>query len=238
MRYLVIVLTIFSFNCFAAKVDQDVPAKKVVLKMLEEFKKMGDNKTQYIKGKYDYNEYMRIDKVLSAETSVFIDFYDVCEKSLKYDYDEKTKGFKKDHWAGKTAADKNYFTDIFKQLIESIVYPIANDYFGSYRMTYQVLESGKTTATIRCVVQNKKKRRMNFNMDWFLHNTNGAWKIYDVDVDGEMWVPSFRSQFNDVISEKSYDKLIELMNKKLKETREDREADDKAAVKVKRGKKK
>lgn len=206
--------------------------------MLEEFKKMSVNKEKYVKGDYDYAEYMKIDAVLSSETSALIDFYDVCEKSLKYNYDSKTKKFKKDHWAGKTPEDKNYFVDIFKRLIEAIVYPIANDYFGNYTLSYEVLESNKDKAVIRSTVQNKKKRRLNFKMDWFLHNNKGSWKIYDVDVDGERWVPSFRSQFNDVIAEKSYVKLIELMNKKLKETKAEREKDDKASVKTKTGKKK
>lgn len=239
MRLFLILTMIVSLDCFSQEVkplEEDIPAKKVVLKMLEEFQKMSDNKSGYVSMKYGYKEYVRKDAELAAVTSQLIDFYDVCEKSLKYNFDDTTQTFKNDHWAGKSAKDKDHFVGLFQQLIESIVYPIANDYFGNYKMTHSVLESKGNKAIIRSIVQNKKKRRMNFKMDWFIHYREGAWRIYDVDVDGERWVPSFRSQFNDVISEKSYPKLIELMQKKLKETKDERQKGDKedlAAAKAK-----
>ncbi len=234
MHYLLSIMVLISSLSYAQdktvvkKVDENIPAKKVVLNMLDGFNKMADNKAKYVKGDISYKQYMSTDSTLAERTSKLIDFYDVCEKSLKYDYDSTAKKFKSDHWAGKGENDKNNFVSIFRQLIESIVYPIANDYFGSYHMTHSVLESSKNKAVIRSIVQNKKKRRMNFIMDWYIQNNNGEWKIYDVDVDGERWVPSFRSQFNEVISKKSYSKLIDLMKKKLKETKDERAKTDKA----------
>ncbi len=253
MRLFLVLAMIISIDCFSQEtapaptpavatevkpVEEDMPAKKVVLKMLEEFQKMADNKSGYLSSAYSYNQYMKKDAELAGVTSKLIDFYDVCEKSLKYNYDDTTQSFKNDHWAGKSDKDKAYFVSLFQQLIESIVYPIANDYFGNYKMTHSVLEVKGNKVTIRSIVQNKKKRRMNFKMDWFLHLRDGMWRIYDVDVDGERWVPSFRSQFNDVITEKSYPKLIELMQKKLKETKEERTKNDKADLAAAKAKKK
>ena len=67
-----------------------------------------------------------------------------------------------------------------------------------------------------------------FIMEWFLHPSDkGTWMVYDVGVEGERWVEGFRSQFNDVITKKSYKELIKMMKKKLVEVKEDRFTDDK-----------
>jgi ABC-type transporter MlaC component len=194
------------------------PAKKSVINMLNGFQKMSDNKQRYLEGKQAYDQYMHKDRRLSAEVSTHIDFWDVCEKS-----------FRKDHWAKKSQEDKTSFTNLFIHLIEEIVYPIANDYFNDLSMTHKLLESKKDYVHIKTIVKNAKKRKnREFIMDWFLHQSaNGGWVVYDVGVEGEMWVEGFRSQFNDVITKKSYKELIKMMKKKLVEVKEDRLTDDK-----------
>jgi hypothetical protein len=205
------------------------PAKRSVLNMLDGFKKMAENRQRYLDGKQTYDQYMQKDRVLSTEVSTHIDFWDVCEKSLKYDYDLKHKKFRKDHWAKKSEADKASFTKLFTQLIEEIVYPIANEYFNDLSMTHKVLESRKDYVYVKTIVKNAKKRKnREFIMEWFLHPSNtGGWMVYDVGVEGERWVDGFRSQFNDVITKKSYPELIKMMKKKLAEVKEDRFTDDK-----------
>ncbi|MCX6112480.1 MAG: hypothetical protein NTY22_04240, partial [Proteobacteria bacterium] len=65
----------------------------------------------------------------------------------------------------------------------------------------------------------------------------GGWIIYDISIEGERWVPGFRSQFNDVIVKKNYSELIKLMKKKLNEELADRkEKDLKAREDRKKGK--
>ncbi len=220
----------------AVEVEEDTndkndknPAKTSVIDMLEGFKKMSENRKKYLDGKQTYDQYMQKDRKLSGEVSAYIDFWDVCEKSLKYDYDVKRKKFRKDHWAKKTLGDKTSFTNLFTQLIEEIVYPIANEYFNELSMTHKVMESKKDYVYIKTVVKNAKKRKnREFIMEWFLHpSVNGGWVVYDVGVEGERWVEGFRSQFNDVITKKSYKELIKIMKKKLAEVKEERTSDDK-----------
>lgn len=208
--------------------DSKSPAKKSVINMLDGFKKMSENKQKYLNGRQTYEQYLQKDRVISQEVSTHIDFWDVCEKSLKYDYDPRHKRFRKDHWAKKSQEDKTSFTNLFTQLIEEIVYPIANEYFNDLSMTHKVLESKKDYVYIKTIVKNAKKRKnREFIMEWFLHpSNNGGWVVYDVGVEGERWVEGFRSQFNDVITKKSYKELIKMMKKKLTEVKEDRYTDD------------
>jgi ABC-type transporter MlaC component len=209
--------------------DDKNPAKKAIVKMLDGFKTMSDNRQKYLNGSQSRDQYIQKDRKISEEVSTHIDFWDVCEKSLKYDYDVKHKKFRKDHWAGKSQAEKTNFANLFTQLIEEIVYPIANEYFGDLQMTHKVMESKKDMVYIKTIVKNSKKRKnREFIMEWFLHPTaNGGWIVYDVAVEGERWVEGFRSQFNDVITKKSYKELLKMMKKKLVEVKEDRVTSDK-----------
>jgi len=218
--------------------DANNPAKKSVMVMLDGFKKMSENRQRYLDGKQSYEQYLQKDKKIAEEVSDHIDFWDVCEKSLKYDYDPKHKKFRRDHWKGKSQKDRKHFAGIFTNLIEEIVYPIANEYFGDLKMTHKVMESKKDMVYIKTVVLNTKKRKnREFIMEWFLHpSSSGSWTVYDVGVEGERWVEGFRSQFNDVLTKKSYKELLKMMDKKLVEVKEDRATQDKkdlAAAKAK-----
>lgn len=205
------------------------PGVKMVVKMLDGFRKMGENRDKFLDGKQSYDKYMARDNELVKEVSQYIDYYDVCEKSLKYDYDAKKKKFKKDHWAGKSQEERNSFASLFKNLVEEIAYPLANEYFGDLKMKHNVVSQKRDDIEIRTLIKGKKtkKRNKEFIMSWYLHpKRDGGWIIYDINIEGERWVPGFRSQFNDVIIKKNYSELFKLMRKKLEEEATDRKKKD------------
>jgi hypothetical protein len=230
----------FLFSSFTAvlvakdkdsKKEKNNPGMKLVVEMLSHFNKVDANRQKYIDGKQSYDQYMKEDKKLSDIISGYIDFYDVCEKSLKYDYDPKKKIFKKDHWFKRSFSDKNNFTAVFRQLIETIVYPIAGDYFKDLEMRHKVLSSKKNDIHLKTFIKNKKRKKrrdQEYIMEWFLHpkKDGPGWIIYDISIEDERWVPGFRSQFNDVISKKNYDELVKMMKDKLKEVLDDRKTKD------------
>lgn len=209
--------------------DLKTPGVKLVVKMLDGFRKMGENRDKFLDGKQSYDKYMSKDNELVREVSQYIDYYDVCEKSLKYDYDAKKKKFKKDHWAGKSQEERNSFASLFKNLVEEIAYPLANEYFGDLKMKHDVVSQKKDDIEIRTLIKGEKtkKRNKEFIMSWYLHpKKDGGWIIYDINIEGERWVPGFRSQFNDVIIKKNYSELFKLMRKKLEEETADRKKKD------------
>ena len=48
-----------------------------------------------------------------------------------------------------------------------------------------------------------------------MHKDDGAWRIYDVKIEGVSLVKNYRSQFSQVLQKKSPDQLIELIKKKI-----------------------
>ena len=201
------------------------PGIKAVISMLNGFDRMGDNKQGYVNRKYDYKKYKEKETLIARDISAIIDFWDVCEKSLRYNYDPEKKRFRGDHWKGKSLRKKEFFVGIFKNLIENIVYPIANDFFGELKIVHEVIKSKGNTIHVKSTIYYKKKDVIT---EWYLHKrSDGKWIIHDIGVEGERWVISFRSQFNDIVSKKSYKELLSLMKKKLKEVVEDSKIKDK-----------
>ncbi|MEI6093617.1 MAG: ABC transporter substrate-binding protein, partial [bacterium] len=220
-----------------SETELKTPGVKLVVKMLDGFRKMEENRNLFLDGKQSYIKYMAKDNELVRDISQYIDYYDVCEKSLKYDYDAKKNKFKKDHWAGKSQEEKSSFASLFKNLVEEIAYPLANEYFGDLKMKHDVVSQTKNDIEVRTLIKGKKtkKRNKEFVMSWYLHpKADGSWIIYDINIEGERWVPGFRSQFNDVIIKKNYAELFKLMKKKLQEESESRKKKDLKAAEDKK----
>ena len=51
-------------------------------------------------------------------------------------------------------------------------------------------------------------------MDYLLRDIDGDWKIYDVTVDAISIVANYRNQFNRVINDQGFDKLMSDMRAK------------------------
>ena len=74
MHYLLSIMVLISSLSYAQdktvvkKVEEDIPAKKVVLNMLDGFNKMADNKAKYVKGDVSYKQYMSTDSILAERT--------------------------------------------------------------------------------------------------------------------------------------------------------------------------
>jgi phospholipid transport system substrate-binding protein len=46
---------------------------------------------------------------------------------------------------------------------------------------------------------------------------DGKWKVYDVVVENVSLVQNYRTQFNDILSSKTPEQLLEILRKKVKE---------------------
>lgn len=57
-----------------------------------------------------------------------------------------------------------------------------------------------------------------FKIDYRLHRAGNEWKIYDVAVEDISLVNNYRSQFNRVINNSSYEELVSRMKQKVSET--------------------
>ena len=223
MSLIILILSLSFTNIFSLSKRAEAPAITSISAMLGSFKKIDNLKKSYIEGKINYSTYLNKKNKTAKYISSYIDFNKVVKDALKYDYSAKLKRFKKDHFKGKTLAQQQQFILTFKTLIENITYPIAWEFFDGYKFEHTLIKASAKKTIVKTTIHYKKRP---VEIIWILHKVKGKNIVYDISVDDEYWIRSFRSQFNDIINKKSYNKLYKIMKKKLKEVQEDNKIKD------------
>lgn len=203
--HFIIFFLIFSFASVQAMSEDPTQTIKGLIKVILD-KIVSDDvmKDVVSKDKKRFEQYRYENKKFHREISQFIDFERLGTDSMPLKY-------RKQYWRGR---EKKKFLALLQELVEEIVYPRGKDFFNEVKIEYQkphYSEDGKM-ASVFCYVQVKNKKAQ---VQYRLIQREGKWQIYDVNLEGEWWTESFRSQFNHVITEKSYTELISRMEKKL-----------------------
>ena len=213
----ILLIIIFSF-LNASKVKQVISEKDKTnqgMKLVENvinlcFEIQENDKTKKDKATL----YNKKNNELFNKMSLNYNFRKVCDESLQYDFDPSINKYKKHHWNGKTKKEKDRFVNVFTDLLSTIVYPICGKFFGKKKIVHSVVNSNDKMIQIKSKIYLKKKYVL---AEWFMSKVGKTWKVYDVHVEEESWVSSFRSQFTEVIEKKSYNELFDIMKKKKKE---------------------
>ena len=158
-----------------------------------------------------FQEHRKTNQKAHDQIAEFIDFE-------KLGMDSMHKKWRDKYWVVK-ASEKKKFLELLKELVEGIVYPRAKEFFKNVKFTYKnpIYGEEERRADVLCKVRVKDKT---INLRYRLVKRGSRWKIYDVNLEGEWWTDSLKSQFNHVITTKSYGELISLIQKKLKNVQE------------------
>ena len=54
-----------------------------------------------------------------------------------------------------------------------------------------------------------------FSLDYYLHLKDGNWKVYDIAVNGMTMVANYRSQFDAMLANGSFDNLLMMLRQKI-----------------------
>ncbi|MBI3016786.1 MAG: ABC transporter substrate-binding protein [Deltaproteobacteria bacterium] len=162
-----------------------------------------------------FQEYRKTNQKFHEQIAQFIDFE-------KLGTDSMPKKWRDKYWVVK-ASERKKFLELLQELVQGIVYPRAREFFKDVKFTYKkptFLEGGQEKAKRADVLCKVRVKDQEVNLRYRLIRRGNQWKIYDVNLEGEWWTDSLKSQFNHVITTKSYDELISLMQKKLKNVQE------------------
>ena len=157
---------------------------------------LSDSKTRSKNGKQIY-----LDRLREVVYPLF-SFPEMARRSL---------GF---HWRHRSAAERKEFVRLFTNLLERSYAGQIDLYDGE-----TVVFTGEVVEDIYARVDSNivSGKGEEFSVNYKLLYTNGAWRIYDVVVENISLVNNYRSQFNRVISNASYNELIGRIRQKLKE---------------------
>jgi phospholipid transport system substrate-binding protein len=123
-----------------------------------------------------------------------------------FDFAEMSRSALGYHWRKLTPQQRDEFTSLFKAFIEDAYLSKIQDYKGQdvQFIRERRLEAGYVEIDSKIVQAGKDPIPVNY----LLEQKDGTWMVYDVTVDAISIIANYRNQFNRVINEQGYPKLV------------------------------
>jgi phospholipid transport system substrate-binding protein len=135
----------------------------------------------------------------------------------RFGFDEMAQRALAQHWQKRTPEERKEFVALFSDLLErSYVDKIENYGGGKQNVLYTKETLDKDGyAAVRSEIVNP--RDQNVEVEYRLLKRDGNWQVYDVIIEGVSLVNNYRTQFNKIIAENSYEHLVKQMRLKLEQ---------------------
>lgn len=124
----------------------------------------------------------------------------------RFDFSEMTKRSLGQHWKSLNRGEQKQFVDAFTQWQLISYGRIVRSARGDEVQFNRELQDGKDVS-----VETKVVRRYSEDLpiDYWLHNVNGQWKVYNMVIDNVDIVRNVRAQFDRVIAKSSLQELLQ-----------------------------
>lgn len=136
----------------------------------------------------------------------FIDFRELSKRALGKYWDERTQ------------QEKNEFVEVFKQLIRNSSIKKLEIYKAD-RMEYEEPEINGTKTKVTTIAHKDRKQA---EIVYHMHQIDGEWKVYDIEIDGLSTARNYRDSFYKEIAKSSYktmyNKLVDKLEKEQQES--------------------
>jgi phospholipid transport system substrate-binding protein len=130
----------------------------------------------------------------------------------RFDWEEMARRSLATHWAKRTTDEKKEFVFLFADLLERTYMRKVEDYSGE-KVLYERETKDGDYATVKVKIVTKKNK--DIPVDYRLKKGGNNWLIYDVSIEGVSLVNNYRSQFNSIIMQSSYENLINRLKEKV-----------------------
>jgi len=129
----------------------------------------------------------------------------------RFDWEEMARRSLATHWAKRTAEERKEFVHLFSELLERTYMRKVEDFSGE-----KVLYEGETKegdyATVKVKIVTKKDKEI--PVEYRLKKEGNNWFIYDVSIEGVSLVNNYRTQFNSILLQSSYEDLVKRLREK------------------------
>ena len=130
-----------------------------------------------------------------------------------FDFTELSKRTLGRDWKKMSAEQQTEFVKLFKQLLQG-VYADRLLAYSDQKIIFDketMLKKGR--AEVQSYLQTSDGNKI--PLFYRLTDKSGSWKVYDVIIEGVSMVKNYRTQFKQILSKGSPDKLIETLRKKV-----------------------
>jgi len=128
-----------------------------------------------------------------------------------FDFDEMARRSLGAHWRRLSSNQQREFVAVFTDLLEK-TYAKNIDLYDGQKVAYIGETIDQDYAEVRTKLLGKKGE--SYSVDYKLLRTGGKWRVYDVVAEGISLVNNYRSQFNRVMANSSFEELIRKMKEK------------------------
>jgi phospholipid transport system substrate-binding protein len=116
------------------------------------------------------------------------------------------------HWRRLEAQQQKDFVALFTELLER-TYAERIDLYEGQKVVYTGETLDKNYAVVKTRILGKSGE--SYSADYRLHLIDGKWRIYDVVAENISLVNNYRSQFQRVIVNSSFEELVKRMKEKI-----------------------
>jgi phospholipid transport system substrate-binding protein len=189
---IVLVLIVVPFQTYAASAKETVEAGVNNL-----LKTLGDSA---FKAK---SEDERI-AIIGKEIETVFDFKELSRRTLGRE------------WKKMKPEQRKEFVQLFRQLLQGVY----ADRLLAYSDQKIIFDKEKMLKKGRAEVQSYLQTSDGKKIPLFYRMTDksGSWKVYDVIIEGVSMVKNYRTQFREILSKDSHEKLLEILRKKVNKT--------------------
>src|SRR5262249_28407747 len=123
-----------------------------------------------------------------------------------FDFTETARRVLGAHWSQRTSEEQDRFVRAFVDLVDQ-AYLRKMDQYGGQRLVVgdEAIQADEATVQVNVVQKEGDSMAIDFLM---VRTADDRWRAYDVKIAGMSLVSNYRSQFNKIIRQASYDELI------------------------------
>lgn len=129
----------------------------------------------------------------------------------RFDFTEMARRALGANWRRRTPQEQEEFVRLFTELLER-AYADTIESYTDERIIYVGEKQDGEYAEVNSKILTSKGQE--FTIDYKTHVVGGEWRVYDVVVENISMVNNFRSQFNRVINNSSYEELVRRLKEK------------------------
>jgi len=133
-----------------------------------------------------------------------------------FDFEELSKRTLGRDWKKMSAEQQTEFVKLFKQLLQGVYADRLLAYSDQKVIFDKETMLKKGSAEVQSYLQTSDGKKI--PLFYRLTDKSGGWKVYDVIIEGVSMVKNYRTQFRDILSKDSPDKLIEILRDKVNKT--------------------
>lgn len=129
-----------------------------------------------------------------------------------FDFEEMSKRSLGVYWRERTPQEQKEFVELYRDLLERS-YSGKIESYTDEKIVYldEKIENNKFAEVKTRIITSDKKE---IPIDYRLYFSGKDWKVYDVVIEGVSLVSNYRSQFNKIIRNQSYQELVKRMKSK------------------------